>query len=73
MKSQDEKAGALGGVAIVAIVAVFVLVLGTVMLFAQEDTAPQSDLARDAKEPAESFEFEVKSEEGSVSIQSEES
>lgn len=76
MSTQEGQSNPGTSVAIVAIIAIFVLVLGTVMLFAGDDaneSPAAADLAAEKKsEPSpESFEFELKSEEGSVSIQSE--
>ncbi len=60
---------------ILALIAVFVLVLGTVMLFTQDDR-PESPGAAEARaqkdsETAERSEFELRAEKGSVGFESE--
>lgn len=74
MSTKNGTASTGSPVAIVAIVAVVVLVLGTILLFRQEDpaSAGAQDVANgspDAKDPQ--FELEIRSDEGSLSVQSE--
>lgn len=61
--------GNTNSIAIIAIVAIFVLVLGTVMLFAQDDGADSAKTAG-GQQQKESFAFELESDEGSVRIES---
>ncbi len=71
MNTQEKQAPSGNGVAIVAIVAIFVLILGTVMLFAQEEPADTPDAAVGPQQKKESFAFELQHEDGSVHVESE--